>query len=121
MSKDSICYRVVHSKVNYCFGEIKDSYSIQEVYFDSDGEIYGQSTDLQAEAGDIKSLEYMLQDMMDALQIPAVDELQNKLSENKDEIPLVLWGEPDSWWDEEDKQLELFDNDNQLELFEDED
>ena len=42
MSKDSIWYRVVHSKVNDGFGEIKDSYSIQEVYFDSDGEIYGQ-------------------------------------------------------------------------------
>ena len=121
MSKDSIGFRVVHSKIDDGFGGKEDSYSIQEVYFDKEGVVYAQSTDLEARAENIKSLEYMLQDMMDALQLPVVDELQNKLSENKDEMPLVLWGEPDSWWDEEDKQLELFDNDNQLELFEDED
>ena len=68
------------------------------------GDVYAQSTDLQAEAGNIKSLEYVLQDMMDALQLPIVDELQNKLSENKnDDVPLILWGEPESG-----EQMELF-------------
>tara|TARA_Y100001963_G_scaffold146129_1_gene220653 strand:+ start:657 stop:1010 length:354 start_codon:yes stop_codon:yes gene_type:complete len=117
MSKDSIGYRVVHSKIDDGFGGKEDSYSIQEVYFDEEGVVYAQSTDLEARAGDIKSLEYMLQDMMDALQLPVVDELQNKLSESKDEMPLILCGEPD----DTTEQMELFENDNQLELFEDED
>ena len=66
MDKKNWEYRVVRSK--------SKRYSIQEVYFNDDGEPLAQTIDLQVEGPNLGTLGPMLGEMCNCLKLPVLDE-----------------------------------------------
>ena len=76
-------YRVVRSKKYHpsddnSISDYDELYSIQEVYYDEEtGEPIAQTTDLQIEGDTITGMRTQLEKMLESLDEPVVDEIQN--------------------------------------------
>ena len=74
-------YRVVKSK--------EGTFSIQEVYFDEDGKPYAHTIDLIVEGDTLGDLGPRLQDMMNSLKLPTVDEIEVPLEDGGNNMGAV--------------------------------
>ena len=72
-NEHKIEYRVVRSKHE----DGSETYSIQEVYLDGDGEPYAQTVDLTVEGPNLGSLGPMLGDMINCMKKPVLDEIED--------------------------------------------
>ena len=52
-------------------------YSIQEVYYDDEGKPYAQTIDLQVEGDTVTEIRKVLEQMLEALDNPVMDEIQD--------------------------------------------
>ena len=75
-------YRVIKSK--------EGTFSVQEVYFNEDGQPYAHTVDLTVEGDTLGDLGPQLQDMINSLKLPTIDEIDAIVEDGRLDIGLGM-------------------------------